>query len=134
MGEEEGFYPHAGVLPPIEPVSQWTFQRKTKQQGGWLRTNLFENPLEFFGFFFTPGNSKENKASPAEIPENCVSYTPHKFSGLKLRLPLGIPHDFFLITHGNSTLLLISRPKIPLAISSITLEIPYPKPPVCFFF
>ena len=51
--------PHAGVLPPIEPVSQWTVPRKN--QTGWggvggrgLRTYFFENPLGFLDFCFIP--------------------------------------------------------------------------------
>ena len=59
MGEEGFYRPHAGVLPAIEPVSQWTTTQKN--QTGWavgggrgLRTYFFENPLEFFGFCFIP--------------------------------------------------------------------------------
>ena len=63
--------PHAGVHPPIEPVSQWTIPEKNKKEGRrWLRTYFFENPLEFLGFCFTPENSKQNKASHLEAPQN----------------------------------------------------------------
>ena len=69
--------PYARVLPlPIEPVSQWTIPEKNKQGGGGLRANLFETPLEILDFSFTPENSKQNKASPVAIPQNCV--TPHE--------------------------------------------------------
>ena len=40
-----------------------------------------------------------------------LCYTPQKFQGLKLRPALDILHDFFLITPGYSTLLLISPPR-----------------------
>ena len=68
--------PCRGCSPPIEPVSQWTIPEKNQTGGGGLRTNFFENPLEFLGFCFNHGNSKQNKASPVEIPQNCV--TPHR--------------------------------------------------------
>ena len=55
--------------------------KKNKQ--GRLRTYFFEPPppcqagctapLEFLGFYFTPGNSRQNKASPLETPQNCVT-------------------------------------------------------------
>ena len=32
MGEEEGFYLHAGVLPPIEPESKCTIPKKKKNR------------------------------------------------------------------------------------------------------
>ena len=76
--KRRGFTPHTGVFPPIEPVSQWTIaEKKTNRGEGGLRTNFFENPLEFLGFSFTAGNSKQSKASPVEIPQNCVN--PQKF-------------------------------------------------------
>ena len=48
--------PHTGVLPPIEPVSQWTIpHKKTNRVGvGGLRTYFFEKPLELLGFCFIP--------------------------------------------------------------------------------
>ena len=61
MCEKKGFRapPHlkAGVLPPIEPVSQWTIpQKKTNRVGGGgrVRTYFFEKHLEFLGLCFTP--------------------------------------------------------------------------------
>ena len=74
MGEEEGFYfPHAVVFHPIEPLSQWTIPEKKQTGEGGSRKNFFENPLEFLGFSFTPENSKQNKTSPVETPQNCVT-------------------------------------------------------------
>ena len=29
--------------------------------------------LGFLGFYFTPGNSRQNKASTLETPQNCVT-------------------------------------------------------------
>ena len=75
LEKRRGFTPHAGVFPPIEPVSQWTIAEKKNRGEGGLRTNVFENPLEFLGFSFTAGDSKQNKASPVEIPQNCVTPT-----------------------------------------------------------
>ena len=47
------------------------FQKKIQIAGGvrgWggvgLRIYLFENPLKFSFFYFTPGNSRQNKAQP----------------------------------------------------------------------
>ena len=55
---------------------QGYFPLLSQYHNGGLRTNFVENPLEFLGFCFTPGISKQYKASPAEIPQNCV--TPHR--------------------------------------------------------
>ena len=42
MGKGEGsFTPHAGVLPPIEPVSQWTILEKKTNRGGGVEGILF---------------------------------------------------------------------------------------------
>ena len=47
------------------------FQKKSKQGG--LRIYFFEKlPGIFHYFFFTPGNSRQNKAQPLYIPQNCV--------------------------------------------------------------
>ena len=45
-----------------------------KIQTGVLRIYFFENPLEFFISYFTPGNSRQNKVQPLDIPQNCVRF------------------------------------------------------------
>ena len=49
---------------------------KTSLKIGYSRKNpniyFFENPLDFFIFYFTPGNSRQNKAQPLDIPQNYV--------------------------------------------------------------
>ena len=60
--------PMKGCFPLLSKYLNGLFQKKTKQGRGVSRTNLFENPLKFLGFSFTPGNSKQCKASHVEIP------------------------------------------------------------------
>ena len=80
MWEKRGFTSHAGVLHPNEPVSQWIIPEKKANRvrgRGWgVRTYFFEIPLGVLGFCFTHENSKENKPSPLETPQNCI--TPHR--------------------------------------------------------
>ena len=45
-------------------------------------------------------NSRQNKAPTLGIPQNCC--IPWKFQGKKTK-PMEIPHDFYLVTPGNST-------------------------------
>ena len=33
---------------------------------------FFKNPLNFSFFYFIPGNLRQNKAQPQDIPQNCV--------------------------------------------------------------
>ena len=48
------------------------YSRKTLNRGG-LRIYIFETPPGIFHFFyFTPGNSRQNKPPPREIPQICV--------------------------------------------------------------
>ena len=42
-----------------------------KIQTGVLRIYFFEEPPGLF-FYFTPGNSRQNKAQPLDIPQICV--------------------------------------------------------------
>ena len=69
--------------------------------GGWgVEDILFWNTLLNFSFFyFTPWNSRQNKAQIMDISQDF-----HKIS----QRPLEIPHYLFLVTLGNSTLLLIN--------------------------
>ena len=46
------------------------FQKKKDKQEG---TYFFENPWSFQLFYFAPGNSKQNKASPLQTPQNCYT-------------------------------------------------------------
>ena len=77
-----------------QTLNVFGYSRKKKTEGvrGGLRTYFFEPPTPpwtFSFFYFTSGNSRQNKAPPLEVSHNCVaSY-------------------FFLVTLGNSTSLLI---------------------------
>ena len=81
-----GMWERGGVLSLMQGCSPLLSQyhnvfHKKKQKGegggGRLRTNFFENPLGFLGFCFNPGNSKQNKASPKEISQNCATHLRH---------------------------------------------------------
>ena len=82
------------------------YSRKKPNRGGWGYTFL-KPPWNFWISYFTPENSRQNKALPLETLQNCVQ----KFQDLKLR-PLENPHDFFLIILGNSISFIISTWKI----------------------
>ena len=84
---------------------------RTKQGRGGFRIHLFYPPWKFSFFYFTPGNSKQNKAQPLDIPQDCVrslgnSKAKNKdcwkfhiiFSWLRLEIPLR-----FELAPGNST-------------------------------
>ena len=60
--------PHAGVHPPIEPVSQWTIPEKNQKGGAQV--------VEGILFCFTSENFEQNKASVLETLQNCV--TPYR--------------------------------------------------------
>ena len=87
-------------------------RKKTNSEGGeWSEDILFwKNPWNFWVSYFMDGNSRQNKASSLETPQNFV--TPLGNFKAKPRL-LEITHDFFLITPGNSTLFLINPWKYP---------------------
>ena len=90
----------------------WAIPEKNQMGGGAVGDILIQkkNPRIFHFFYFTLGNSEQNKAPPMKIPQNCVTnlcYIRWKFQGQNPR-PLEIPHDFFLITPGNSTSFLIN--------------------------
>ena len=91
----------------------------------FLLEYFFENSLGFFIFYFTTGNSTQNKASLLEIPQNFV---------ISLENSRAKNQDL-----GNSTLFFCIFPWSPLeeilhAISLIPLEIKYFLPPPCLFF
>ena len=82
--------------------TQWAIPEKSLTGG--LRTYFFEKPPGIFHFFyFNPGNSKQNKASSLEIPQNCVislgiskakNQDPWKFHIIFSWPPLEIPLCF----------------------------------------
>ena len=90
---------YAGLFPERE-------ENQTGQEAGGVRTYHFAPPLKSLGILLTPGNSRQNRPSPLETPQNFV---PPR--------PLEIPNDFFLMTPENSTLFLIN-----------------PGKPTCYFF
>ena len=81
-------------------------RKKNKQRG--LRT--LKPCLEFF-YLVQPGNSRQIKATPLEIEQNCIT-------------SLEIPHNFFLVTPGNSICYFFDT----------LLEIPYPQATMLGFF
>ena len=93
-----------------------------------LKTNFLEHPVEVL-------LTRKKSAK--------LCYTSQTFYGLKPRT-LDIPHYFFLVTHGNSTLLLISPRKVrkstcyifknPIVIVINPIEILYPQLPFLFSF
>ena len=48
-------------------------RKKTKQGGGSWGHAFLNRPWNFSFFYFTPGNFRENKAPPLEIPQNCLT-------------------------------------------------------------
>ena len=85
---------------------------------------LWKPPWNLSFFKFTPGNSRQNKAQPLDIPQICVRSLGNSNPRLKTK------------THGNSTLIFLGQPwklhfafnyplELPHAVSLISLEIPY---------
>ena len=73
----------------------WAIPEKSKKNRG-VEDILFRKSRWNFSFiYFTPGNSRQIKAPPLEIAQNCV--TSWKFQDQKPR-PLEVPHNFFLVT------------------------------------
>ena len=97
---------------------------KKKQIGGWGHT--FLKPHWKFSFiYFTPGNSRQINAPPLEIVQNCIKSLGS--SKTKNQDHLEIPHNFFLVTPGNSTCYFFDTPGN--SISNILNT-----PPSVFFF
>ena len=115
---------------------------------GYSRKNpngvqAFLKPLlpswSFSFFYFTPGNSRQNKAVQPFIPQNCGKLDPLPFGNSKAtnKDPLETPNYFILVTLRNYTALLRNPckfHKLPLLIPLLR-EIPYPQlnPPVWIF-
>ena len=60
------------ILPETERL--WTtlgYSRKNPKRGGRLGIYFLKTLLEFFIFYFTPGNPRQNKAQTLDIPQNC---------------------------------------------------------------
>ena len=89
--------------------------------------------LEFFIFYFTPGNSRHNKTQHLDIPHNCVRSVGN--SKFKNKDPLEIQLYFFLVTLGNSTLFLIISPirKFCMLFLWYPWKFHIMNPPVCIF-
>ena len=50
----------------------WAFpEKKNNRERGWGQ-NFVKTPLEFLIFYFAPGNSRQSKYLPIEIPQNCL--------------------------------------------------------------
>ena len=62
--------------------------------GGW-GTPFFAKPLEFLGFCFTHGNSKQNKALPLEVYKIVLHHTDPEILRPKTKTP-GSSTCFFL--------------------------------------
>ena len=83
------------------------FQKKTKQGEAVEDILFWKITWNFSFFYFTPGNSRQNKAHPWKFHKFLLDSLDWKFQGPKLG-PLEIPHYFFLITLRNSTSFLIN--------------------------
>ena len=84
------------------------FQKKSKQgkSSGYIFLNPSPLPPWNFSFFyFTPGNSRQNKVQPLDIPQNCVKSLGNSKAKNKDSRKF---HITFLVTLGNSTLFIIN--------------------------
>ena len=86
----------------VTQITNIKWARKNTKRGDWGYT-FFKTPLEFFIFYFRPGNSWQNKVQPLYIPQNCVrtlgnskakDKDPWKFSIIFSWSPLEIPLRF----------------------------------------
>ena len=62
------FFDHVHQPKSIE---KWAIPEKI-QTGGIKDIIFWKNPWNFSFFYFIPGNSRQNKAQPLDIPQNCV--------------------------------------------------------------
>ena len=96
------------------PLCEWAIPEKiqTGRGGGGeggVEDILFPKPSWNFSFFyFTPGNSRQNKAQALDIPQNCVRSLGNFKAKKKDPWKFHIIY-FFLATLGNSTSFLINR-------------------------
>ena len=99
MGAEDTLY-----LKKTPTIFRFGYSRKKCKQGCWGYYFLKTPPLNFSFFYFTPSNSRQSKAQPLDITQNCIR---SKSKDQKQR-PQEIPHYFLLVIFGNSTLFLIN--------------------------
>ena len=99
-----------------------------------IQTREFEDILfwkthwNFSFFYFNTGNSRQNKAKPLDIPQNCVRSLENSKAKNK------DPWKFHILGHPWKFHFVFNYPlKIPSAISLIPLDIPYPQPLLRFF-
>ena len=74
---------------------------------------FWKPPWNFSFFYFTPGNSRQNKAQPLDIPQNCVrslgnSKAKNKDPWVRLTFHITFILLWLLVTLGNSTSFLIN--------------------------
>ena len=84
-------------------LCQWAIPEKNPSRGGGLRKDIFFEPppsLEFLGFSLYPWKFQRKQAFTSGNSAK-LSDTPWKFQGQK-PIPMKFPHDFFLISPGNS--------------------------------
>ena len=77
-------------------MKNWVIPKKNPN-GEFLETPHWN----FSFFYFTPGNLRQKKAQPLNIPQNCVRCLGN--SKAKNKDPQEILHYFFLVTLGNLT-------------------------------
>ena len=121
------------------------YSRKKTGGRGWGYTffNLFLPRWNFSFFYFTPGNSRQSKVPPLEIPQIFLtSLGNSKVKNQETKTP-GNSTNFSLVALGNSTSFLINPWKFHMLFvwyhcKFHILNLPPPPPPhlhpVCFFF
>ena len=90
----------------LYPLMEWVIPEKNQKTGEVEDVLFWKNPWTFLVFYFTPGNSGQNKDLPQETPQ--IWLHPSKILRPKTKTPLEIPHYYFLISPGNFTLFLVN--------------------------
>ena len=80
-----------------------------------------------------PWKFQRNKALPLKALQNCVMPCPWRFQGQKPKPIMEIPHDFILITPGNSTSFLIGPWNFHMLILEYLWKFHILSPPVWIF-
>ena len=119
---------YLSAAPWCKQTLEWAIPKKN-QTGELEDILLWKLPWNFSFFYFTPGNSRQNKVQPLDIPQNCAR-------------SLGIPRPktkihgnstFFLVTLGNSTLFLINPLKFHMLFLWYPWKLHILNPPVWIF-